>query len=141
MNFYLFQTCFLQEGLQHTAPPTAAMAALGPSLPAVGGASPAGLLTQPEHSRAAVAPRRGPGHDRPHPWTRQTYLVPLLCVIAVREDGFAPRVVADLSLLQVKLPLSFKVKPVLLVLCRESRCAVPRAAGWWGPGGRPEVEG
>lgn len=50
------------------------------------------------------------------PGQSQTYLVSLLCIIVVRKGGFIFRVFADFSLLQIKLPFSFKVKPVLLVL-------------------------
>ena len=46
----------------------------------------------------------------------KAYLVPLLCIIMVRKGGFAFSVFTNFSLLQVKLPFCFKVKPVLLVL-------------------------
>lgn len=46
----------------------------------------------------------------------KTYLVPLLCIIVVWKDGFTFHAFTDFPLLQVKLPFSFKVKPVLLVL-------------------------
>lgn len=82
MNLYLFQTCFLQEGFQHTPPPTTATAALGPSLPR-------GEPPQPgsTRSRNTAGPRwplgRDPGHDRPHPWTRPD----LPCPSPLRHSG------------------------------------------------------
>ena len=45
----------------------------------------------------------------------RAYFVPLLCIVAVGEAGLVLGVLDDFPLLQVKLPLSFKVKPVLLV--------------------------
>ena len=49
---------------------------------------------------------------------RAAHLVCLVSVIGVRKQGFVLSLLFYTPLLQVKLPLSFKVEPVLLVLYR-----------------------
>ena len=52
---------------------------------------------------------------------RESDLVCLLSVIAVREQRFVLALLLDASLLQVELPLGLKVEPLLLVLCSGTR--------------------